>query len=149
MGQKEQAGLAELKALAAKPRQDRWSGKSDRAHEILKMTREKLGSPVSQVMKEFIAAPSAERLAAAHPYSSRMSVHQALEAAETAELFAKNADVMAADVKSHHFVGDIIKENYDWTKQITRELAEFAQAVARFKEAEEAQGQRPQATGKI
>ena len=54
----EQGKLAEIKAFADSPCENIWSAKRDRTNAIMKMTREKFGSPVSPAMKEFSAHPS-------------------------------------------------------------------------------------------
>ena len=131
----EKAKLAEIKALAAKPCADTWGTKRDRANEIMKMTREKFGSPVSPAMKAFMAHPTSEMLATAHPYSSRMSAEEAAEAAEAAdnaEVFAKTAETIAANAKKNGVV-QATQESCDWSAKITREIADFARAVAAFK----------------
>jgi len=123
---KEKANLAEIKALAAKPCGSRWTDKRDRANEIMKMTREKLGSPVSAAMRAFMANPSPETLAAAHPASARMDDEEAAEAAEIAEVFAQTARAAAAYWRNSN---SLIQQN----ETITREVAAFARAVAAFK----------------
>ena len=77
-------------------------------------------------MKAFMIHPTPETLAAAHPYSSRMSAEEAEEAAETAEIFAKTAERVKRTACC------------DWPAKITREIADFAQAVAKFKAEQEA-----------
>ena len=104
----------------------------------MKMTRDKFGSPVSEAMKAFMAHPTSERLALAHPYSSRMSTEEAEEAAEIAEFFAKAAQTTAEDVNTKKFVNKATKESCHWSATITREVADFAQAVATFKAEQEA-----------
>ncbi|HLB33502.1 MAG TPA: hypothetical protein VJK54_04635, partial [Chthoniobacterales bacterium] len=132
----EQGKLAEVKALAESPCED-WSAKGDRANAIMKMTREKFGSPVSAAMKEFIAHPSEATLRATGKSSViAMTPDEADEAVETAEIFAKIA-ADAAKLGRDKNINAALQENCNWSETITREIVEFARAVATFKAAQQ------------
>ncbi|HLB34391.1 MAG TPA: hypothetical protein VJK54_09195, partial [Chthoniobacterales bacterium] len=133
----EQGKFAEVKALADSPCEDSWGAKDERANAIMKMTREKFGSPVSPAMKEFIAHPSEATLRATGKSSvMAMTADEAEEAVETAEIFAKIAADGAAKGREYKF-NAADQENLDWSETITREIVEFARAVATFKAAQQ------------
>src|SRR3990167_10191930 len=142
----EQANLADVKALATSPCADDWQEKIDRANAIMKMTREKLGSPISPAMKAFIANPSDVTLRAIGKSALiAMSAAEAEEALEGAGIFAKASTDAATLAKSKDW--DVsIQESINLSASITSEVAEFARALAAFKrvqEVEEALPRRP------
>ena len=133
----EQGKLAEVKALADSPCENNGSAKSDRAYAVMKMTRKKFRSPVSAAMKEFIARPSETTLRATGKSSViAMTAEEAEEAVETAEIFAKIA-ADAAKFGRDENIDSALPGNCDWSETITREIVEFARAVAAFKAAQQ------------
>ncbi|HLB33304.1 MAG TPA: hypothetical protein VJK54_03610, partial [Chthoniobacterales bacterium] len=133
----EQGKLSEIKALANSPCDDDWRAKGERANAVSKMTREKFGSPVSPAMKEFIAHPSEATLrATGKSVAIAMSSSEAEEALETAEIFAKISSD-GAELGRKKRMNAATQENIDWSATITREIVEFARAVANFKKQQE------------
>ncbi|HLB33974.1 MAG TPA: hypothetical protein VJK54_07040 [Chthoniobacterales bacterium] len=132
----EQANLADVKALAI-PRAHDWRDwqSQNKANAIMKMTREKFGSPISPSMKAFMANPSETTLRATGKSAIiAMSAAEAEEALEGAEVFAKTStDAVALPNKYNDSAAELI----NLSVSVTREVAEFARAVAAFKRAQE------------
>ncbi|HLB34099.1 MAG TPA: hypothetical protein VJK54_07695, partial [Chthoniobacterales bacterium] len=61
-----------------------------------------------------------------------MPAAEAEEALENAEVFAK-ASANAAKRGRENLINAALQENVDWFETITREIVEFAKAVADFK----------------
>ncbi|HLB33627.1 MAG TPA: hypothetical protein VJK54_05270, partial [Chthoniobacterales bacterium] len=75
------AGLAAVKELAAKYCDDCWGSKPDRANELMRMTREEIGSIVTQVIQDFRNQPSEARLLAVREVISSYASAAAVAAA--------------------------------------------------------------------
>ena len=133
----EQAKLADGKALATSPCDDDFWSQFNRGNAIMKMTREKFGSPVSPAMKEFSAHPSEMTLrATGKSFAIAMSSSEAEEALETAEIFAKISSD-GAKLRRKDKINAATQENVDCSATITREMVEFSRALAAFKRAQE------------
>ncbi|HLB33300.1 MAG TPA: hypothetical protein VJK54_03590 [Chthoniobacterales bacterium] len=134
----EEANLADVKALATSPCNDNWEAKHNRANSIMKMVREKIGSPVSQAMREFMLHSNETTLQTTGKSSIiAMTSAEAEEALETAEIFAKVA-TDAAKLGRDKKIDAVTQENVDWSVIVTREIVDFARAVADFKRAQKA-----------
>ncbi|OHE78133.1 MAG: hypothetical protein A3F67_06680 [Verrucomicrobia bacterium RIFCSPHIGHO2_12_FULL_41_10] len=130
----EMAHIAELKALAMSScdRKSR-SLRTERMNTVMKMTREKFESPVSQAMKEFIAHPNEATLrATGKSFIMTMTASEAEESLEAVEVFAK-VSTDAAEFGRRRSMHAATQENLDWCEAVTRDIVEFARAVAAFK----------------
>ncbi|HLB32716.1 MAG TPA: hypothetical protein VJK54_00615 [Chthoniobacterales bacterium] len=136
------ANLAEIKALTTSPVGPvSWESTLNRANAIVKMTREKFGSPISPSMKEFMLHPSEATLKATGKSALiAMSTTEAEEALEGAEVFAKaSTDAAAREKRNNLDHWDLLKqENINFSVSVTSEVAEFYRALAAFKRAQEA-----------
>ncbi|HLB33131.1 MAG TPA: hypothetical protein VJK54_02735 [Chthoniobacterales bacterium] len=133
----EQASLSEVKALETSRCTSKWDKRLERANAIMKMTREKFGSPVSPSMKEFMVHPSEATLKAIGKSALiAMSSVEAEEALEGAEVFAKASTDAAALAKKNSWNGRY-QESINLSAAVTSEVAEFSRAVAAFKRAQE------------
>lgn len=143
----EKANFAEIKALAAScPSTDDWdvewnhmNARWNHINNIIKMTREKLGSPISLAMKQFIKAPSKATLQATDKsFVIAMTASEAEEMARSAKIFAKVATDWAQLTKDYAIFDPIMQRDFSWLMQITKGILEFARAVAVFKTTEQA-----------
>ena len=133
----EQGKLAEIEALAASPCYETMSHTQERADTLMKMTREKFGSPVLPAMREFMTHPNEASLRATGKFSViAMTADEAEENLETAEIFAKASADIATEGRGWRRLNPALQETADWSELITREIVEFARAVAIFKDAQ-------------
>ncbi|HLB33294.1 MAG TPA: hypothetical protein VJK54_03560, partial [Chthoniobacterales bacterium] len=135
----EQEKLAEVKVLAESACADDSKAKIDRMNAIIKRTREKFGSPVSQVMKNFIEHPNEATLRAiGKSFVISMNADEAEEYLEIAEVFFKQCANEEVALVSKKNIDVALRENIDWAATITPDITEFARAIVNFKRAQEA-----------
>src|SRR3990167_942314 len=137
----EKANIAEIRALEVSSNPADHQENLKKTNEIMKIIRTKIGSPVSNAMKEFIAHPSEATINAIPHYSSKMSAAEVAEAAGIAEVFLEMS-TYAADFAKAKKVDEITQENYNWAVVIAREVSEYTRALATFKAGKEVEGKK-------
>ncbi|HLB34886.1 MAG TPA: hypothetical protein VJK54_11725, partial [Chthoniobacterales bacterium] len=134
----EKANISEVKSLATTQCADDWDAQVERANAIMRMIREKFGSPISNAMREFIVHPSEATLrATGKSFVIAMTAAEAEDALESAEVFAKISTDAVALAKREDWDASA-QENINFSASVTSEIAEFARAVAAFKKLQEA-----------